>query len=366
MTVIRVEHNKNYTCIINDTIRDKRLSFKARGIHHLLLSYPDGWRINIEHLTSESDKDGKTAIASGLKELEELGYLTREKVHNELGHFCGWESVVREIPIIGKPDNRKTRKSGKPIIGKPDAGKTDNRKTGCILNTINSIQVTKKETQERAREESCEFEILEPEPIHDVSTTPQPEPQHTVLVESDSFGQNVPAGDVVTTLVKINPESSAAKCEARFKAQYLSDDELQRYAEVWNEFRPKECMPAPKLDSRTKDRIRAIAKDYSLIDFSGAVCAIRECKAEGEYYRKEKFTLFRFLGEAHVTKMFATHCQYWETDQNYRERIEGKQESASDLPKYYDSKGNLLTGVWAEVAHLRATKPEFQKDRKRA
>lgn len=211
MTVIRVEHSKNYTCIINDTIRDKRLSFKARGIHHLLLSYPDGWRVNIEHLTSESDKDGKTAIASGLKELEELGYLTREKIHNELGHFCGWESVVREIPIDRKPDNRKTRKSGKPIIGKPDAGKTDNRKTCDIINTINSIQVTKEEILPPTPQGEKEREVQslrseDQEPSHAPTTIAQPQVQNSSFSQQVfSTGENIPpaAPEVVATTLKV-------------------------------------------------------------------------------------------------------------------------------------------------------------------
>lgn len=76
---IRVEHQKNYTCITNSTIRDKHLSFKARGLHHLLLSYPDGWQVKIEHLVNESEQDGRTAVASALRELEEHGYLERKQ-----------------------------------------------------------------------------------------------------------------------------------------------------------------------------------------------------------------------------------------------------------------------------------------------
>jgi hypothetical protein len=60
---IRVEHFKDYTIISNLAIRDVRLSLRARGLHHLLLSYPNGWKINIDHLTGESKIEGKDAIA---------------------------------------------------------------------------------------------------------------------------------------------------------------------------------------------------------------------------------------------------------------------------------------------------------------
>lgn len=130
--IIRVEHSKNYTVISNDAIRDKRISLKARGLHHLLLSYPDSWRISIEHLSGEaSDKDARTAIQSALKELEDFGYLTREQVRDKKGRITGWENVIRELPqagfptvdkpTSGKPHNRKNRKRENPTAENPTA-----------------------------------------------------------------------------------------------------------------------------------------------------------------------------------------------------------------------------------------------------
>lgn len=101
---IRVLHNRNYTVISNNCIRDLRLSFKARGLLVLLLSYPDGWKVNTEHLTTQSEKDGRTSILSALKELEQLGYLTRTQIR-ENGRITGYESVVREIPESDFPQS---------------------------------------------------------------------------------------------------------------------------------------------------------------------------------------------------------------------------------------------------------------------
>lgn len=101
---IRIQHNRNYTVISNDCIRDSRLSFKARGLLVLLLSYPDGWKVNTEHLTTQSEKDGRTSVLSALKELEQFGYLTRTQIR-ENGRITGYESVVREIPESGFPQS---------------------------------------------------------------------------------------------------------------------------------------------------------------------------------------------------------------------------------------------------------------------
>ena len=106
---IRVSHQKNYTCITNSAIRDKRLSFKARGLHHLLLSYPDGWQVKIEHLVSESEKDGRTAIASALRELENCGYLVRRQIRDlKTGRLGEWETVISECPSIEKHQTQET------------------------------------------------------------------------------------------------------------------------------------------------------------------------------------------------------------------------------------------------------------------
>ena len=113
---IRVVHSKNYTVIANAAIRDSRLSFKARGLHHLLLSYPDGWKVNIEHLTAQSEMDGETAVKTGLQELERLGYLTREQVR-EKGKIVGYESTIREVPSENPPAPKNRR--GKPQVENP-------------------------------------------------------------------------------------------------------------------------------------------------------------------------------------------------------------------------------------------------------
>lgn len=100
MTIIRIEHNSDYTCISNKTMRDKRLSYKARGVHHLLLSYPNNWTVNIDHLAAASDKDGRAAVMSALNELQEYGYMTMRRVRSQqTGKFIGWEKVIRETPI---------------------------------------------------------------------------------------------------------------------------------------------------------------------------------------------------------------------------------------------------------------------------
>ena len=62
--------------IRTDALADGRLSFKARGILAYLLAQKPGFAISVEGL-ARGGIDGKRAVESGLRELEEHGYLSR-------------------------------------------------------------------------------------------------------------------------------------------------------------------------------------------------------------------------------------------------------------------------------------------------
>ncbi len=96
--VIRVVKNCNYTTLSNYHFKDKRLSWKAKGLLSTMLSLPDNWNYTIEGLASLSD-DGVKATNSGLAELEKCGYLIREQLRDSKGHFVMMEYTIYEKPI---------------------------------------------------------------------------------------------------------------------------------------------------------------------------------------------------------------------------------------------------------------------------
>ena len=112
----RAKHEKNYTVILNSTIQDSRLSWKARGLHHYILSLPDDWSICIAHLTEQSLPDGEATVKSALKELEALGYLSKVRLKDDRGRFskCVWD--IYETPQV---DFRLVDKSPKRKASKP-------------------------------------------------------------------------------------------------------------------------------------------------------------------------------------------------------------------------------------------------------
>ncbi len=60
-------------------------------------SRPDHWTFNLSDIVNRS-KDGIEAVRSGLKELEEHGYLRRSQLREEDGHFGVIEWVFFELP----------------------------------------------------------------------------------------------------------------------------------------------------------------------------------------------------------------------------------------------------------------------------
>lgn len=75
--------NKDYWKAVNLTFSlDKRLSWKAKGIFVYLSTRPNGWRMNQNDLINKS-KDNIDSLRSGIKELEDLGYLRRRKTRNK-------------------------------------------------------------------------------------------------------------------------------------------------------------------------------------------------------------------------------------------------------------------------------------------
>ncbi len=99
MAVFRVERTQNYTVMSNYHLRDKTISFKAKGLLSMMLSLPENWDYTLAGLARIS-LEGKDAIRAAVVELEKAGYVTRSRVRNEKGHLQGTEYVIRERPVF--------------------------------------------------------------------------------------------------------------------------------------------------------------------------------------------------------------------------------------------------------------------------
>ena len=58
MSVFKIEKNNNYTVMSNYHLRDKNLSYKAKGLLSFMLSLPEDWDYSLAGLCSIS-KEGR-------------------------------------------------------------------------------------------------------------------------------------------------------------------------------------------------------------------------------------------------------------------------------------------------------------------
>lgn len=127
----------------NYHFKERRMSLKAKGLLSLMLSLPDDWNYSVSGLVTLS-KDGKDSVMSALAELEQFGFLTRERVVNDKGQFAGveyniYEQPQPENPIAGK-QNEEKRKADKANAEKPQQLNTNSIKNleNKICNLLNT------------------------------------------------------------------------------------------------------------------------------------------------------------------------------------------------------------------------------------
>lgn len=97
MGVFRIEKTGNYTVMSNYHFKDKSISLKAKGLLSQMLSLPDDWDYTLKGLAS-INKEGKDAIRSAIKELENSGYVYRRQRYDAKGQFSHNEYFVFEYP----------------------------------------------------------------------------------------------------------------------------------------------------------------------------------------------------------------------------------------------------------------------------
>ena len=97
---------RDYTQIHNRLFRDKRLSFKAKGIFGLISTHRDGYGVTPEWIAG-AGTDGPAAVRTGLRELEKYGYLTREQARNEDGTLGQMTYSITDMPSSEPVDDNR-------------------------------------------------------------------------------------------------------------------------------------------------------------------------------------------------------------------------------------------------------------------
>ena len=119
--IIRTPNRLRYATIDKTGLEDVRLSFKARGLLAFLLSKPDNWEVYTAYLV-KSGPDGRASVLSGLRELEEAGYIRRMRGRDAGGQWDGTDVHVFETPQV---ENRTAVTAGRfSVGGEPVGGKS--------------------------------------------------------------------------------------------------------------------------------------------------------------------------------------------------------------------------------------------------
>lgn len=78
MVRVKKLYKKNYTVIDNTVLQDTSISFKAKGIFAYLWMQSDTWNFYEKEVVKHST-DGISSLRAGIKELENHGYLLRQR-----------------------------------------------------------------------------------------------------------------------------------------------------------------------------------------------------------------------------------------------------------------------------------------------
>lgn len=168
--VIKKKVSSHFTIIPNDIISDSNLSWKSLGLLVKLLSLPPGYPYLTVESLSKKNGTGTAATRSGLKELEDAGYLSIERTHDSRGRFAKTVWHISDEPCENANAAPYCNNSNmdKPQTEQPHLEKQ------AHINTNNTIKPKNKKTAT---------------PLGDVPVAAGPQLRLTALVSAETRSQ---------------------------------------------------------------------------------------------------------------------------------------------------------------------------------
>ena len=99
---IKKQYQKGFTTVDNVVLNDTNLSWKAKGLFVYLWSQSDEWDFYESEVVKHST-DKIASLKSGLKELEQQGYLKRQRKRDDKGHLKENEWILSDNPMLENP-----------------------------------------------------------------------------------------------------------------------------------------------------------------------------------------------------------------------------------------------------------------------
>ena len=133
---IKKQYQKGFTTVDNLVLNDTNLSWKAKGLFVYLWSQSDEWDFYESEVVKHST-DKIASLKSGLKELEQQGYLKRQRKRDDKGHLKENEWILSDNPMLENPmlDN--------PMLENHTLTNTNNNNTNNNKDESNSAKENK-------------------------------------------------------------------------------------------------------------------------------------------------------------------------------------------------------------------------------
>ncbi len=142
MTKIRKVYEKGFTTINNREINDERLTLQAKGLFSYLWAQSDEWDFYLSEVTKHS-KNGIDSTRNAMHELEQYGYLKRDRKRTNAGKYSNSDWILTDNPTLGNPtlDNPTW---DNPTLEEPTLTNTNqnNKKQEQILTETNLMSVS--------------------------------------------------------------------------------------------------------------------------------------------------------------------------------------------------------------------------------
>lgn len=153
---------RDFVQLRNAWMRDKRLSFAARGLLAHLMTHDAGHQVSLPSLAAQTWKEGKDSIRTLVHELEKLGYLHRVKERRSRGKFQGYAWYLQDpfatpahapetldletaTPVdnsahrVGSADDGKSNDGGSAVTAEPTTIRTLDKEHRSTSATIEAL-----------------------------------------------------------------------------------------------------------------------------------------------------------------------------------------------------------------------------------
>lgn len=167
MSTFRINKTKDYTVMSNHHLHDDRLSFGAKGLLSFMLSLPDDWDYTLSGLAKIS-KEGIDAIRTMVRELENCGYIVRQRDRDEKGRlggsgWCVYEKPIgqlNDLPAQDRPAQEEPTLEN-PTLGEPTQINTNILNTNIPSMSRNVKRVEREDTKKKKSKKEKSDELLE-------------------------------------------------------------------------------------------------------------------------------------------------------------------------------------------------------------